>query len=142
MNKMLNYIDVSGLNLLPFLEELLTYFTGFGIGAIIGIFIAIIIGLWLIMSAILKLALYIKKIPASFGRCVVTTLLNFVLTLIFGFIPLVGVIFGLVATIWSIKQRHTYDWWDAVIVWLFSILIPLVLLIVIFGALMGFGVLF
>lgn len=139
---MLNYIDSGELNLLPFIEELLTYFTGFGIGAILGIMVAVIIGAWLIGAAILKLALYIKKIPSSYARCLGTTALNFVLGIAIGFVPVIGIFLGLIASIWTFKQRHTYDWWDAVIVWLLSVLIPFVIGVVIVLGVLGIGGIF
>lgn len=109
------------------IEELLTTFVpalaGITIGQLVLLAIVALFAVLLVNAFFLRLALYIKKVPATFARCIGTAF-YFLLSGIAGIIPVIGIFVVFFLQIYIINKRHFIDFIDAFIVWLIAVLLP------------------
>lgn len=138
---------------IPAIVEALSIAFGqlFGIIAIIQQYwwIAIIISIilivmgWAITAIFTQIALWFYKSPAKYGYTFITVLENFVAEIVISFIPLVGWLIGIIFQVWNIKRRHPElsGYGSAFLVFMFGILMPILLGMLVFWAIGGFTIL-
>ena len=117
-------------------------------GMLISVILVIIVGV-LVQSFIIHLAAKFSGVRyATFGMaikaCLACTVLSFVLSAVFSFIPGPGTILGflisIVLTLLILKSIYNTTWGRALLIWVMQIVV-LILLALVIGSLMGVAVL-
>lgn len=112
--------------------ELFQTFLGMGIGTIILIIVLGLLSLLIVNALFLRLALYIRKVPTTFAKCIGTAF-YMVLANLTAIIPIVGIFVGFFLQLYIIHKRHFVEYLNAFLVWLIAILLPYGIVLLVLG---------
>ena len=120
-----------------FFEELILetfpVFLGMSIGVIIlacglGLLISVFV-----MGLLLRFACYLRKVPTTLARTLGTAFYMLLCSLA-SFIPFVGIFIVIGLHLYVIHRRHFVDWWNAFLIWLFALVLPIAVVLLILAS--------
>jgi hypothetical protein len=120
-----------------FFEDLILEFFPIFVGMSLGVIIlAICLGILIsvfVMGFLVRFACYLRKVPTTFARTLGTAFYMLLCGLA-SFIPFVGIIITIGLQLYVIHRRHFVEWLDAFLIWLFALVIPVAIVLLILAS--------